>query len=68
MDIKEVRHILATRKHRCDPECPGWFVTEDEPLHIERCDECFACQERKLTDDDVALLPEAEKALKEALP
>ena len=62
--IATVRARFAALEH-CDAGCPGWgiFEVNREPeLEIERCDEC--CYGSTLTDDDAALLPEAQAALR----
>jgi len=81
--IDKVRAVLALRKETCSPSCPGWIISESDRYGwgIERCDDCNAMLQRQhpggvflddgdvggLTDDDVAVLPEAQKALAETL-
>ncbi len=73
MTIRQVRAALRTIE-RCSPSCPGWgiFESDSRGIEIERCDAC--CHKagggprgRDLRDDDLAVLPEAKKALKRAL-
>jgi hypothetical protein len=75
------RFALACRDGDCqgleltDPDaCPGWAIMEggDGEPRIEVCDDCaYGLQSGPfniyLDDDDVALLPEAVEALREAL-
>lgn len=68
--LAEVRQLLARRRQKCHRDCPGWAVFEtvrgDE---IQVCDECNTLQPKavRLSDDDVAQLPEAQKALREVV-
>ncbi len=65
--IATVRARFAALE-KCDEGCPGWGIFEpDRPpwLEIERCDEC--CYDSGLTDDDAALLPEAQAALRKEM-
>jgi len=53
---------------KCDPGCPGWavFHVEREPwTEIEVCDCCVDGTD--LMDDDAAMLPEAQAALREEI-
>lgn len=61
----EVRYVQSDRRNPCDPGCPGWavFETGDETLEIEACNDCWHGVENPLTDDEAALLPEAQYAL-----
>lgn len=58
---------------RCAPTCPGWIVSESDKYgtRIEICDECSKARKADggavLFDQDVAMLPEAERALDQAL-
>lgn len=70
--LARVRRILARRYERnirCAPKCRGWDVFDSDSygLEIEACGECNAyAKERhrpQLTDDDVALIPEARDEL-----
>jgi len=64
--ITTVRKRLAQRPE-CDEGCPGWgiFHVDREPwVEIERCDQCAGSLTPPITDDDVALLPEAQAALR----
>jgi hypothetical protein len=75
MTIDDVRAALSKRTEDCNgyplphPDgCPGWAVMySNRDIEIQRCDECCRALERdhgiELTDDDVAQLPEAIKAL-----
>lgn len=70
----EIRRIVRQREEMCRDRCPGWeiFEVNREPgVEIEACDECNqlarAVGEPQLTDDDVAALPEAQRALARAL-
>lgn len=66
--VAEVRQLLGRRAKKCHRDCPGWAVFEtvrgDE---VQVCDECNTLQGKavRLSDDDVAQLPEAQKALRE---
>lgn len=64
-----VRSIVAARTERCSRGCPGWAVFDGD--HIEACDECNSYARdsgaRTVTDDDVAGLPEAQRALQREL-
>lgn len=62
--IAKTRRCLARRTERCDDNCPGWAVFNGN--EIQRCDECFhdALPEARVSDDDVAMLPEAIEALR----
>jgi len=67
--IATARARFAALQH-CAPGCPGWCVMDvargTEPwTEIERCDAC--CYGSDLTDDDAALLPEAQAALRKEL-
>lgn len=71
--VAEVRQILAgpTPKNarKCSDDCKGWDVFDTERgLEIEACDDCnrLRAPALRLSDDDVAQLPEAQKALREA--
>ncbi len=68
--VAETRAILARipKKERCDAGCPGWIVAETDTergTEIEVCDECMQALPKaiRLSDDDVAQLPEAQKEL-----
>jgi hypothetical protein len=66
--LAEVRQLLARRTKRCSRGCPGWAVFESgRGLEIQTCDECNSMQVPavRLSDDEVAQLPEAQKALRE---
>jgi hypothetical protein len=73
--IDSVRQTLArlTDETRCSPACKGWFVAESgsRGTEIQRCDDCCHAitgeLESVLTDDDIALLPEAWVALAEEI-
>lgn len=70
--VAEVRSLLGRRRKKCSPDCPGWavFDTDSERgLEIETCDECNMLQFRpmRVSDADVRELPEAQKALREAV-
>lgn len=58
-----VRLVLDARVELCDPACKGWFIDHDRMIPV-RCDECASLNHygHALHDDDVALLPEAQKA------
>lgn len=68
--LQEIRKILAEREP-CSPGCPGWAIMDSDSrgTEIERCDACFygLPQRQQLYDEDVALLPEAQEALRKAL-
>lgn len=71
--VAEVRQILAgpspKNARKCTPRCSGWDVFDTERgLEIEACDDCnrLRAPALRLSDDDVAQLPEAQKALREA--
>jgi hypothetical protein len=56
-----VRSTLATRKERCDDDCPGWLPGDHG---IERCDECAGLNGygNDITDQDLGALPEVRLA------
>jgi hypothetical protein len=64
-----VRALLAARpsRRRCCTDCPGWIVSESYEIQI--CDECAIANMYSglVTDDDVAVLPEAQVVLVAAL-
>jgi hypothetical protein len=71
-EVRELRAWLAMlpRAERCAPRCPGWIVCNGDEIQV--CDECnHARAERglcaRLTDDDVAKLPEAQRALRRSI-
>ena len=64
MITDEIRKKMALRDPCC-PGCPGWCPTDFGT--VARCDECFAGVDDAPTDDDVALLPEAQAALARTL-
>ena len=53
-----------TVEKRCHAECRAWCVS-DTPrgMEIQRCDACWSSAPEPLTDDEVALLPEAQAEL-----
>jgi hypothetical protein len=66
MTIEEVREHLALIKHPCTPTCPGWLISDGRlGSQIERCDACAFTvpKNKRLFDNDVAMLPEAQEAL-----
>lgn len=68
--ITRTRVLLAGRAP-CAPDCPGWTIASvdrDPSLEVQVCDACFhgAVLAAALTDDDVAVLPEARRALEAA--
>lgn len=68
--LAEVRQLLARRRQKCHRDCPGWAVFEtSRGDEIQVCDECNTLQPKavRLSDDDVAQLPEAQKALREVV-
>ena len=70
MTVEEVREHLALIKHPCDPTCPGWMICDGGlGSRIERCDACASTvpKNKRLSDEDVALLPEAQGALSKEL-
>ncbi len=68
----ETRRILASLKKadRCSDDCPGWgiFNEHEGRPEIQVCDECMTSLPKhvRLSDDDVAQLAEARRALKAA--
>jgi hypothetical protein len=70
--VTEVRQILGKlkKKERCSDDCPGWAIFNESlgRPEIEVCDECMTALPKhlRLSDDDVAQLPEARRELKEA--
>lgn len=66
----DVRDALA-RLDKCSPGCKGWAIIESSRgPEIQRCDACCAHLDHttdQITDDDVAKLPEARRALRRAL-
>jgi len=70
MTVEEVREHLDLIKHPCDPTCPGWMISDGGlGPRIERCDACASTvpKNKRLMDEDVALLPEAQGALSKEL-
>lgn len=67
--VAEVRRLLA-KVTPCDSQCPGWgiFNEQEGRPEIQVCDECMTSLQKshRLSDDDVAQLAEAQKALREA--
>jgi hypothetical protein len=66
--LAETREILAGRTEKCYPTCQGWEVFETDTERgdeIQVCDECMSYlpKAQRLSDDDVAQLPEAQLAL-----
>ena len=63
--VEEIRAILDGYTEHCDPGCPGWIISysDSRGLEVEVCDDCTHDNDSPLTDDDVALLPEAQAAL-----
>jgi hypothetical protein len=62
---RTVRARLAAME-KCDEGCPGWgvfHVAREPGLEIESCDACTFGTDPRLTDDDVAILDEAQWAL-----
>ncbi len=76
IDRAIVRAVLASLPphERCHETCPGWIVSHVDRapgIEIEVCDDCASARERlkfgaRLYDEDVAKLPEARRALREA--
>jgi predicted RNA-binding Zn-ribbon protein involved in translation (DUF1610 family) len=61
--IAWVRAQLA-EKPACDSaECPGWAIFEADSRGVTEIERCDVCCPKDLTDDEVALLPEAQAAL-----
>ena len=49
---------------RCHAKCPTWFISDtSRGLEIQRCDACWHGVPDPLTDDEAALLPEAQAKL-----
>lgn len=68
--LAEVRNILARikRSDACSDSCPGWAVFDtNRGFEIQVCDDCMRSLPKaiRLSDDDVAQLPEAQKSLRE---
>lgn len=66
MTIKKTRALLADRAYRCDPGCRGWDVyDEDTKPSVHLCQPCQARNPSlaRMTDEDVAALPEAREEL-----
>lgn len=62
--MKTKIQIKLARRNRCYPSCPGWAIFEtNEALAIEACIDCWQGVKNPLTDDEAALLPEAQYAL-----
>jgi hypothetical protein len=67
--VAEVREILSRipKAQRCDDICPGWVVSESDRYgtQVEVCDECMTALPKalRLTDEEVAQLPEAKREL-----
>jgi hypothetical protein len=69
--IDDIRERLAQRRIPCEREnCQGWDVFDAGGyLELERCDGCTwwgAHDARTVWDDEIALLPEAQEALRQA--
>lgn len=63
--VAETRRLLAKMEH-CSKDCRGWDIFDTvRGFEIQVCDECNS-RSQQLSDDDVAQLPEAKKALAEA--
>lgn len=68
--VCRVRTAIAAlpAAERCNPKCPTWIVSHNGRRYkIERCDECWsgcAIDRVVLSDEDVALLPEAQAELR----
>ena len=66
--IPTVRQILRKLTWRCDDNCRGWIIADSDQrgLEVQRCDDCCATRskEEALCDEEVAQLPEAQRALK----
>jgi hypothetical protein len=59
-----MRHPIA----RCEPDCPGWGIFQDDcfsDLHVERCDECWASEADAPEDSYFEEQPEVIKQLEQ---
>lgn len=69
--VAETRKLLAARPWKCSPTCPGWAVFDEgtDRVAIQRCDECMeeVPKHLRVSDDDVAQLPEAKAELTAAM-
>lgn len=56
--------LLRARRDRCHDRCPGWVV-DHRTFSVEVCDDCAGRNNYRglLSDDDVAILPVAQRAL-----
>lgn len=62
-----IRARIAARPRRCDPACPGWEIFNEETRPaVQACDVCSRAMNDPLTDEEAALLPEAQEALARA--
>jgi hypothetical protein len=65
-EVRRLRAQLAAlpRAARCQPRCKGWEIFNGDT--IQACDECQRARKdlglASLSDDDVAQLPEAQRA------
>jgi hypothetical protein len=69
LHVERVRAKIAQRgvEKRCHAQCPTWCVSDtSRGFEIQRCDVCWDGAPDPLTDDEAALLPEAQ-ARREAL-
>lgn len=63
-EVARVRAKIAARPEPCTPDCPGWAVfNADTRPCLQRCDDCWAGSADPLMDDEVEVLPEAQREL-----
>jgi hypothetical protein len=71
-EVRAIRAQLAAlpRAERCAPKCRGWIICNGDEIQV--CDDCQRNRRSwglasELSDDDVAKLPEAQRALRREL-
>ncbi len=61
--VERVRAKIAKlpASKKCHPDCPTWCPSSSaRGLEVQRCDDCWQGVPDPLTDDEAALLPEAQ--------
>jgi hypothetical protein len=68
LDEAAVAALLAARTERCDPNCLGWFVSNDDEPTVQACDECNRANAGlELFDEDALQAPGAKDELARAI-
>jgi hypothetical protein len=68
LDEAAVAALLAARTERCDPNCLGWFVSNDDEPTVQACDECNRANAGlELFDEDALQAPGAKVELAAAI-